>query len=155
LSGQTNDIKKDTWYTLTEAAQILGVSIRTLQRRIDKGEYKSKKQGHNRMVLLPEHDTSHDIKSDIIATLKQNVKHLEAELEETKTRFRQAEEEAKNKDELLTKERERHDTIAVQKDAIIMQLTRQLGDAQKALEYHKAPWWRRLRLSKGKEENKV
>jgi excisionase family DNA binding protein len=155
LSGQTNDNEKDTWHTITEAAQILGVSIRTLQRHIDKGEYKSKKQGHNRMVLLPRQDTSHDIKSDMITTLKQNLKRLEAELEDAKTKLSQVEEGAKNKDDLITRERERHDTITMQKDAVIMQLTRQLGDAQKALEYHKSPWWRRLRLGKGKEENKV
>jgi excisionase family DNA binding protein len=151
LSGQINDTEKDTWHTITEAAQILGVSIRTLQRHIDKGEYKSQKQGHNRMVMLPRQDISHDIKSDMIMTLKQNLKRLEAELEEAKGKLSQVEEEAKNKDELITRERERHDTITMQKDAVIMQITRQLGDAQKALEYHKAPWWRKLRLGKGKE----
>jgi len=153
MSGQNNDKEKDKWYTIAEASRTLNISTRTIQRRIEKGEYNSKKQGHNRLVLIPEQDKSHDIDFDIITTLKQNIKHLEAELEESKTRLKKAEEEAKDKDVWLTKERERHDTITVQKDAVIMQLTRQLGDAQKALEMKNMPWWKRLRLDKDKKED--
>lgn len=143
MSGHQNDNKQDIWHTLTDAARILGVSTRTMQRHIEQGKYKSKKQGHNRLVLLPERDKSLDIQTDIVTTLKQRVNHLEVELEEAKTRLKQTEEETKNKDELLTKERERYDTITVQKDAIVMKLAQQLESQQQLLEYHEEPFYRR------------
>ncbi len=143
MSGHKNDNKQDIWHNLTDAARILGVSTRTMQRHIEHGKYKSKKQGHNRLVLLPERDKSLDIQIDIVTTLKQRVNHLEVELEEAKTRLKQTEEETKNKDELLTKERERYDTITVQKDAIVMKLTQQLESQQQLLEYSAEPLYRR------------
>ncbi len=143
MSGHQNDNKQDTWHTLTDAARILDVSTRTMQRHIEQGKYESKKQGHNRLVLLSEQDKSLDIQTDIVTTLKQRVNHLEVELEEAKNKLKQTEEDTKNKDELLTKERERHDTITVQKDAIIMKLTQQLENQQQLLEYHQEPFYRR------------
>ena len=103
MSGHQNDNKQDIWHTLADAARILGVSTRTMQRRIEQGKYESKKQGYNRLVLLPERDKSLDIQDDIITTLKQRVNHLEVELEEAKTRLKQTAEETKHKDDLLTK----------------------------------------------------
>jgi len=39
-------------------------------------------------------------------------------------------------------------------DTIIMQLTRNLGDTQKALEMKNMSWWKRLRQNKGKDVEK-
>ena len=61
-------------------------------------------------------------------------------------------EETKHKDELLTKERERHDTITLQKDAIVMKLTQQLESQQQLLEYHQEPFYRRWFRKKHKED---
>ncbi len=152
MSGHQTDNKQDTWHTLTDASRILGISTRTMQRHIEQGKYESKKRGHNRLVLLPERDKSLDIQTDILTTLKQRVNHLEVELEEAKTRLKQTEEETKHKDELLTKERERHDTITLQKDAIVMKLTQQLESQQQLLEYHQEPFYRRWFRKKHKEE---
>ncbi len=58
----------------------------------------------------------------------------------------------KHKDELLTKERERHDTITLQKDAIVMKLTQQLESQQQLLEYHQEPFYRRWFRKKRKED---
>jgi excisionase family DNA binding protein len=51
----------------------------------------------------------------------------------------------KELDEQRNAERERDQMI-------MMQLTRNLSDAQMALEAHTRPWWRRLQLGKGKDE---
>ncbi len=38
------------WYTITEAAGLLGVSSETVRRRINAGELESKKDGRKRLV---------------------------------------------------------------------------------------------------------
>lgn len=147
----------DQWKTLKEGCEILGVSESTLRRRIKQGEFQSKIENNKRLVLIQELSqmTGQMTQSAMVqylqsenqrllqenAELKEELKRKDAQLEERG-------EDLRRKDEQMADASQRHDTI-------VMQLTRQLGDAQKALEYHKAPWWRRLRLSKGKEENKV
>jgi excisionase family DNA binding protein len=42
----------DNWYTITEAAGLLGVSSETVRRRINAGELESKKDGRKRLVRI-------------------------------------------------------------------------------------------------------
>lgn len=131
MSGHENGA---TWYTVAEAARVLGVSARTVQRRIDKGEYESRKEQHNRMVLIPNSDIDRDIDQDAVATLKQRIKELEAELEEVKKKHQEDvnyyRQRLDAKDEELAEASHRHDTV-------VMQMSR-------LLEYHQQPFWRRL-----------
>ena len=53
----------------------------------------------------------------------------------------QKNQEINNLQKQLAEASERHDTI-------VLQLTRQLEQSQRLLEYHQAPWWRRW-LRKG------
>ena len=82
------DIKEDKnttkWYTLSEAVAIPGVPMRTIQRRADKGEYKSKKGGRNRLVQPGIDDVKHDSISAndyLMSYFKQRVNQLEVELD--------------------------------------------------------------------------
>jgi len=43
----------DEWLTMTEAAARLGVSERTVQRRVANGDYETKTEGGRKYVLLP------------------------------------------------------------------------------------------------------
>ncbi len=72
------DTSRDT-ATVTEAAKLLGVTIRTVQRRLDRGELNSIEEGGKRLVLMPakatadtsgnairrDSDTRHDATGDV------------------------------------------------------------------------------------------
>ena len=146
--------------TIQEASQRLGKSEATIRRAI-KAE-KLVAEVVDGKYQITEESLSAYAKTEHLSMQNDQVpKHDQAEAKELKVELerlssdnaalrqelKQTYEWLKKKDDEIEDSRQRQDTI-------IMQLTRQLGDAQKALEYHKAPWWRRLRLSKGKEENK-
>lgn len=46
----------DNWYTVTEAATLLGVSSQTVRRRISSGELESKKEENRRYVKVEQDD---------------------------------------------------------------------------------------------------
>jgi len=144
------------WHTIDEACELLKISKRTLWRRIQKSKLKSKQEDGRRLVFIPNTYTIDEtpaedgtvtgtpadtlngtpepsVQRELIQQLRAENEYLRNELKQANDRYEQG--------------RERSDTI-------IMQLTRQLGDTQKALEAHTKPWWRRLRLNKGKNENK-
>lgn len=120
-SDKRTDRKTDKWRNVSEASDLLGVSKRTIERRIHKGEIESKLENGRRLVLLPtadrqERQTDADMsQAALIEQLQSEVEYLRQQLSES---------------------RERSDTI-------ILQLTRQLEQSQRLLEYHQSPWWRR------------
>lgn len=119
----------DKWVTMAEACQILGVSQRTLHRRITRGEIPSKKEGKRRLVLIDDSQII-DISSQLAETVLMEQLHKE--------------------NELLRQQLERYEERSQRQDTIILQLTRQLEQSQRLLEYHKEPFWRRW-ISKKKE----
>jgi len=133
------DIKGDmseNWVTISDAAHSLGVTERTIYRRIKEGKIEVKIEDTKRYVKIDPAETITDEESDIMSKdeliehLKDENKYLRQKLDESQ------------------QSKERSDTI-------IMQLTRHIGDAQKALEMKNMSWWKRLRLKKGNEEDKV
>ena len=42
----------EKWYTINQAASIVGVDRRTIERRCQRGEYESKKESGRRLVLM-------------------------------------------------------------------------------------------------------
>ena len=127
-----SDKLSDNWYTIAEAVGIFGVSDRTIRRRIGKGEIKTKLEGRTRYVFID--NASSTLPDDVSSIalieqlrgendhLRQQVNDLQAQLKEERTRADEA--------------RERQDTL-------MLQLTRQLEQSQRLLDYHQAPWWRR------------
>jgi excisionase family DNA binding protein len=130
------------WVSVKEACRLLDISESTLRRQIKQGIIRAEGEGRERRVAI-------EPGAEVTATMMPNeLERLRKENEELREQVAWLKQKMDQRDEQMADASQRHDTI-------VMQLTRQLGDAQKALEYHKAPWWRRLRLSKGKEENKV
>lgn len=136
------------WYSVRQACEVLKIPKSTLYRRIKQGKIQSKKDENNNTLCLIEFPNETDQvpyetteSTQLMRQLREENEFLHQELDARKQEVSAFQKE-------LAESRERSDTI-------IMQLTRQLGDVQKALEYHKSPWWRRLRLGKGKEENRV
>ncbi len=136
-----------TWHTIAEACEILGVSVRTIRRRIEQGKLDSKLDNGRRLVLViaAEEDSATSsangttdtvpgapagtpadgtvAQSGLVDQLRSEVDYLRKHLDEANERHEQ--------------EKERSDTI-------LLQLTRQLEQSRRLLEYHEEPWYRRL-----------
>ena len=124
----------DGWYTIKESIEILGVSRKTLYRKMDSGEIESKKVGSARFVKIgdPEEtqtvssDTSQTVSSDTndvirnqqgeIEFLRSQVEYLQTELSDTKTRS----------------------------DTMILKLTQTVDNQQLLLIESKTPFWKKL-----------
>jgi len=124
------------WLTIAEAATRLGVSDRTIRRRIDKEEYETKLENGLRYVCI---DSRMSIPSDnidreapsLIRQLRSEIDHL------------------RKQNEALLEQISDMQEAAQQQNAIAMQLTRQLDQDQRLLEYHREPWWKRWRMKLG------
>lgn len=128
----------EEWLTLTEAAARLGISERTLQRRIADGKFQTKTEHGRKYVLLTDDSNgtktdSHNNLSDknlIIEMQRQQIEHLKQLLDDALQDARES--------------KERSDTI-------IITLTQRLDEQVKMLEdmrEHKSMWQRiKARLS--------
>ena len=124
----------DGWYTIKESLEILGISRKTLYRKMDSGEIESKKVGSARFVKIgdPEETqtvssgTSQTVSSDTndvirnqqgeIEFLRSQVEYLQTELSDTKTRS----------------------------DTMILKLTQTVDNQQLLLIESKTPFWKKL-----------
>ena len=124
----------DGWYTNKESIEILGISRKTLYRKMDSGEIESKKVGSARFVKIgdPEEtqtvsdDTSQTVSDDTndvirnqqgeIEFLRSQVEYLQTELSDTKTRS----------------------------DTMILKLTQTVDNQQLLLIESKTPFWKKL-----------
>jgi len=128
----------DGWYTIKESLEILGISRKTLYRKMDSGEIESKKVGSARFVKIgdPEEtqtvssDTSQTVSDDTVCDtndvirnqqgeiefLRSQVEYLQTELSDTKTRS----------------------------DTMILKLTQTVDNQQLLLIESKTPFWKKL-----------
>ena len=116
----------DGWYTIKESIEILGVSRKTLYRKMDSGEIESKKVGSARFVKIgdpEETQTVSDDTNDVIRNqqgeiefLRSQVEYLQTELSDTKTRS----------------------------DTMILKLTQTVDNQQLLLIESKTPFWKKL-----------
>ncbi len=143
-----HDTDSDKYISVSEAAKRLGVSERTVYRRIDKDEIKTVELGDKRVVLAESlTDMSQDnalLMQQLEAerdSLRQRVSQLENELEHEKgkhetdndywkKRLEEKDKQTENFQEQLSEASHRHDTV-------VMQLT-------KVVEYQQQPFWRKL-----------
>ena len=83
---------------------------------------------------------------ELMSYFKQRVNQLEVELEAAKEQIKEKDRLLQEKDKVGNQAGERHDMI-------VMQLTRQLEQSQRLLEYHEEPfyrrWFRRKRTPSG------
>lgn len=135
----------DKYLTLTEVAAKLGVSERTIRRRIDKGEIGAEKLDGKLMVVADSiteltelgiyvnRDKASLIKGlqQTVSSLRRQVAALEEQLEDRNAQLREKDAYLRRKDEQMAEAGQRHDTV-------VMQMTR-------LVEYHQQPFWKRWR----------
>lgn len=69
------------WYSVADAAHILNVSERTVQRRIADGKYAIRMSGKRKEVALPRELQIDKLKSDVQA-LEREIKDIKEKLDE-------------------------------------------------------------------------
>lgn len=123
-----------TWMTISEASVILGMSERTIWRRISEGKLEAKLDGNRRLVKIEVDDDKSDIIGMTMSDKDALIKWLRNELDEKNEQIQRLQME-------LKQNRERS-------DAIIMRLTEELEAQRRLLEQQhtrgKEPFWRRL-----------
>ena len=133
----SGDAMADTWQTVTDACHTLGVSQRTLYRRIEKGEIQSKLVDGRRLVLVGGRQVADNLASVADMSDTALLEQIQSENSHLRDQVNKLQEELKEERERIEQAKERSDTI-------ILQLTRQLEQSQRLLEYHEEPWWRRV-----------
>ena len=120
----------DGWYTIKESIEILGISRKTLYRRMDSGEIESKKVGSARFVKIGDPEETQTVSDDTVCDtndvirnqqgeiefLRSQVEYLQTELSDTKTRS----------------------------DTMILKLTQTVDNQQLLLIESKTPFWKKL-----------
>lgn len=125
-----SESKNYNWITVKVAAKFRRCSERNILDLIKRGTLKGKKEGRRWLVWMdvPE-EPAEDIPNVSEVHVATAFSTLTQQLEEKDKQI------AKLQDE-LSEASQRHDTI-------VLQLTRQLEQSQRLLEYNQEPWYRR------------
>ena len=140
------------WVTVKQACNILDISRTTLYRRVKQGEIETKKDETSKTLCSIDVPNGTDNETTSVpdetpcsaAQLGQEVEQWRERVESQEKEIAELKQELRRKDELLEDNRQRQDTI-------ILQLTRQMEQSQRLLEYHAEPWYRRM-FRKGRKE---
>ena len=133
----TDTIKNDGWVSVEQAASILGVSAKTIWRRIKNHKIESKLEGGNRYVCVPDlHETdrvSHE--SDIMTDNgESNNGHLTDMIDELRSQLKHMREQLSEKDEQIS---QLHQIVAMGQTNV-SDLTRQVEDLR---DKDRQRWW--------------
>ena len=113
------------WVPVSKAAQIRKCSERNIYNLTKKGVLQSKKEGGRLLVLMdvPEDTSEVDPKfSEMFSVLQKQLEGKDKQIDNLQKQLEDAS--------------QRHDTI-------VLQLTRQIEQSQRLLEYHEEPFYRR------------
>ena len=119
------DNMSTNWVTVSKAAAALGVSDKTIRRRVKQGKLEAQLEGRRLLVKLDKQsDTMTDSvsKDEVIADLK-------TQIEDFRNQMQEKDRQIENLQTQLQDASQRHDTV-------VMQIT-------KMLEYERQPFWRR------------
>lgn len=128
------------WITTKEAADLLGINVRTVVTRIHEGKLKAKREGKSWKVHSSLSPPSEQIPA-------QNTVENSAALEILTDQLRQKDKQIEG----LQKQLEVASQAAERSDTLHLQTINLLQQNQLALESYKAPWYRRIRRKKKDE----
>ncbi len=133
---------EEEWITVKETARKLSVSERNIRFKISSGKLKAKREGRRWLVhssLSPDVSDTVRIPEEGAIGYRSDTEVVEVLKSELEKRDKQLEE----KDKQIAKLQEEASQSGERSDTIILQLTRQLDQSQRLLEYHQEPLWRR------------
>jgi len=138
----------DKFMTIKAAADQLKISERTVRRRIASGELPSRRVGRRVYVEL-DNEAAEPDKTPLQQVMgkwpgDETIEEILAVLRETsKTPDTEMTIQLRSEIEHLRQQLQAYEERSQRQDTIILQLTRQLEQSQKLLEYNRAPFWRR------------
>jgi excisionase family DNA binding protein len=135
----------EEWMTTAEAAEQLNVSERYVRNLALKGKLKAKRDGNRWLIhsSLSEPDEEPSGIPDGIPTEQGGTQAEQPTIEWFQKRIEEQEKQILDLQSELASTRKASEDAGERHDMIVMQLTKQLGESQKLLEYHESPWWRR------------
>lgn len=126
------------WITTAEAAELLKVSRRYVTELAKAGKLKAKREGKNWLIHSTLSAGSSEAEEVPQRISEEAYRKLEEQVELLKEQIQQ-------KDKQIDSLQKQHEESSERSDTIILQLTRQLEQSQRLLEYHQEPWYRRWR----------
>jgi len=135
------------WITVKEAAELLNVSERYVRNLALKGKLKAKREPNRWLIhsTLSEPETEQNgipTEQVGIPTEPHTIEWLQKRVEEQESRISELQSELVEAHKTAAEASQRHDTI-------VLQLTRQLEQSQRLLEYNQEPWYRRWFRKRG------
>ncbi|KKN57082.1 hypothetical protein LCGC14_0565540 [marine sediment metagenome] len=133
--GDSSDQSKE-WLTTKEAAGKLNKSVRYVRTMIQEGKLRARRDGNKWLIhesLSPPPEETEGPPSETAGNTRETLSILKAQLEAKDTQIAALQERLAAADGAS----ERHDTI-------VLQLTRQVEQSQRLLEYQSDPWYRRM-----------
>lgn len=133
--GDSSDQSKE-WLTTKEAAERLNKSVRYTRAMIHEKKLRARRQGSVWQIhhsLSPDTEAAEESPSESVGNMQETVAILKAQLEVKDKQIEGLQKQL----EAGAEAGERHDTI-------VLQLTRQLEQGQRLLEYQSDPWYRRM-----------
>ena len=118
------------WLTVKQVALLRKCSERYILSLIKNGTLKARREGKRWMVFVDASEQNPEQQAEQIPNNSEQIAFLQQQLKE--------------RDKLIENLQLQMAEHSERTDAIIMQLTRQAGETQKALEAHKRSWWLRL-----------
>ena len=133
------------WLTISEAADAINVTERTVRRQISEGRIKSKLEDGRRLVFVDAEmlNSARSQESGVIEQLRRENEYLRQELGRRTSEIANLHQQLRSRDEHLSRKDEQAEQARQRQDTIILQLTRQLENSQQMLQYRRKSFWRR------------
>ena len=138
----------EEWITVQQAAQVRQCSDRHILRLIERKELEAKREGHRWLILKSSLGEESDLsppESDIVSLLKAQLQEKDEQISSLQKQLEEKDKQIDNLQKQLEDASQRHDTI-------VLQITRQMEQSQRLLEYHEEPFYRRWFRKKRKED---
>jgi len=130
------------WVSVKAACHLLDISESTLRRRIKQGIIRAEGEGRERRIAI-------ESDAQVTATVTPNEsEQLRKENEDLREQVEWLKGKLDQRDQERSQVSERHDTI-------VLQLTRQLEQSQRLLEYHEEPFYRKWFKKRKKPEDEM
>lgn len=126
----------EEWLATAEAAELLKVSRRHVTELARQGKLKAKREGKNWLIHSSLSTADEEVKKLPQGISEEAYRNLEEQVSLLKEQVQQKDKQIEVLQKHLDDASQRHDTI-------VLQLTRQLENQQRLLEYHQEPWYRK------------